>query len=128
MLADLSIPPWLLGLGGVFTVITALGGSFVVLRASIASKTTELWKQQAEAFEERVEQVEKENGLLKVANNECKVENEGLKGRVSTLEQVVGAGPAIEALRRDLATQHTEMIGLMQKNLGVKERRGTAAR
>ncbi len=113
--AGISFPPWVLALGGVFGVLGILGSSYVVLRSSIAAKTTELWKQQAEAFEERLTHVEADNKRCKVENDILKTENDALKSRVQTLESTVTAGPAIEALRRDIATNHVELLGLFEK-------------
>lgn len=102
--ASFSIPGWVALLAAIIGVCGILGAAYAVLRSSVQTKTAQLWKEQAEAFEARVSQVERENEL-------CHTENQAMKARMATLEGVVGAGPQIEALRLDLDRQHHEHMG-----------------
>lgn len=50
---NIGIGAWLGIIGAALAIAGVLGVAFAVLRSNVSLKTTELWKQQAEAMEER---------------------------------------------------------------------------
>lgn len=118
----------MLGVGSVFAVLVVLGGAYAVLRSTVQTRTTQLWKEQAEAFEARLHQVEGVNAVLAFDNDKLKTEKKALESRVGTLEQTVTAGPAIEALDKHLAGHHEEAMGMLNKIFGAVSAGGTVRR
>ena len=108
MIAQAATSSLIAALGGALGIVGLLAAGYVVVRSSVQSETTKLWKEQAGALEARLGEVE-------ARNERCETENAALRARLNTLESVVTAGPAIEALRRDLASQHVELLGAIAK-------------
>lgn len=126
LLADIQIPPWILGLGGILGTVGVLGAAFAVLKSNVATRTIELWKEQAGAWEERVRQVEGENTRLKVESEANKARLETLEASNKLLSNQVAAAPEMIALRRDIGTQHNEILGMLEQVMaaeGVKPKR-----
>lgn len=76
----MTIGAWLAIVGTVLGIAGVLGIAYAVLRSNVSLKTTELWKQQAEAMEERYN-TEKE------IRHSCEEELDGVYERLDKLEE-----------------------------------------
>lgn len=119
--ASIEFPPWLLALGGIFGTLAVLGAAYAVIRSSVQTRTAQLWKEQAEAYEKRVAQVERANAHLEAELGKSNTKIESQARELETLRSTVSAGPAIASLDKHLAGQHNEILGMQDRILDAIE-------
>lgn len=77
----MSLAMWLSIIGVILGVSGALGIAYAVLRSNVATKTIDLWKQQAEAMEERY-------NTEKDMRHDCETDLSEAFDRIEKLEDV----------------------------------------
>lgn len=96
-------------LGLVITVITVvglLGAAWVVLRSKLATTTSELWKEEADALRARLETVEEAEQLCNQRLTIVEATNRVLSDQVS-------GTTAIRMLSDQLTRQHADVVRLL---------------
>ena len=76
----MNVGAWLAIVGTVLGIAGICGVAYAVLRSNVSLKTTELWKQQAEAMEERY------NTQVDITH-ECQAELDGVYERLDKVEE-----------------------------------------
>lgn len=91
---------------GVMTVVGLLGAAYVVLKSKLATTTSELWKDEADALRARLETVEKAEQLCNARLTVVEATNRVLSDQVS-------GTTAVRMLSDQLTRQHADIIRLL---------------
>ncbi len=113
----MTLATWLSIIGTILAVSGALGIAYAILRSNVATKTIDLWKQQAEAMEERY-------NTEKDMRHDCESDLDEAFDRISKLEDATKTLSSVLAQNID-----AEALKVLT-SLGVdkatrKRRRGT---
>jgi DNA anti-recombination protein RmuC len=142
-LAAFQWPAWLTFISITFGVLLLLGGGWVVLQSGIQTKTAELWKERSEAVDARLQESKDENKECQAALAEMRAQIAGQNHEIETLRNIATAGPAIDAMakemrtiateaQRTVAAQHSEVLGYLGQISGAltgdPDRRGGGGR